>query len=124
MKTLYCLFLSLYLSLYVITSVNAQPIIDSSYTEPQLTEQDPTNLNFPEPKHVLVVYRSSGDTVITPISTEVKNYYVQERGIPEENIVPLTLPEEVIYDTHVVQLVQNGEIIKDTTQAWADREPY
>lgn len=31
---------------------------------------------------------------------------------------------DTTFDNHVIKLVQNGEIIKDTTQAWADREPY
>lgn len=105
------------------TDIMSQPLTDSLYIEPPLIPQSATNVNFPEPKHVLVVFRND-DSAISTMSTEIKNYYVQKRGIPVVNILGLDLPEFDYYENHVIQLVQNDEIIKDTTQAWADRAPY
>lgn len=41
-------------------------------------------------------------------------------NIPSENVVGLTLPDEAIYDGHVVQLFRKAEVIKDTTSAFYD----
>lgn len=43
-----------------------------------------TYANFPEPKHVLIVFNGDDDT-----SGLVKDYYVQKRNIPIENVLRL-----------------------------------
>jgi len=100
----------------------SQPFEDSTYAEMTMSQQTATNLNYPEPKHVLVVYKtpSSHSDSIGFISEDVKDYYVNKYDIPSENIIGLNLPNEVTYDGHVVQLFRKAEVIKDTTIAFYD----
>jgi len=104
--------------------IRSQPIEDPLYTAPTLSPQTSTNFNYPEPKHVLVVYKNkdSQSDSIGIISEDVKDHYVDKYDIPTENILGLTLPSPVTYDNHVVILYRKGEIIKDTTSAWYDDE--
>jgi hypothetical protein len=84
--------------------------------------QTPTNAGPPDSSHVLVVWNGNSS-----ISDSVKNYYVNARGIPESNIIRLdNLTDEwFTYDgtSHWIEIVQSGDILKDTTQAWED-SPY
>lgn len=124
MKRIYTIFVLLF---FCAIQILSQPQIDASYMEPELVSQIPSNVNFPEPKHVLLVYKvqNNPQDTVGMISTEIMEYYRDKREIPLDNIFPLTaLDTQVVIDGHVIKLVQNGEIIKDTTQAWADRDPY
>jgi hypothetical protein len=71
---------------------------------PQIATQTATNTNFPEPKHVLVVYKNN-DTV----SRDIKNHYVQKRDIPQLNVIGLSFPSQ--NGTEPVILTQEGEEI-------------
>ncbi|MDY0083986.1 MAG: hypothetical protein RBR74_12450 [Ignavibacteriaceae bacterium] len=87
--------------------------------------QTPTFAGLPGPEHVLVVYKLPGpNNPADTISRAVKDYYVNARNIPASNIVlGLTLPDEWLTyggTTHRIEIVQSGDIIKDTTQAWQD----
>lgn len=86
----------------------------------KLTEaQIPTFADPPGPEHVLVVYNGQSDT-----SGFVKDYYVDARNIPAINVVELNglTNEWFTYGgtTHWIEIVQSGDILKDTTQAWED----
>ena len=102
--------------------VVSQPIEDPNHTQRTMSSQTATDLNYPEPKHVLVVYKtpSSQSDSIGLISKDVKDYYINKYDIPSQNVVGLTLPDEVTYEGHVVRLYRKAEIIKDTTSAWYD----
>ena len=82
--------------------------------------QEPTYAGLPDSSHVLVVYNSLDQT-----SIDVKDYYKNARHIPEDNIVPLNelIDEWFTYGgtSHWIEIVQSGDILKDTTQAWLDR---
>lgn len=73
----------------------------------------------PGPENVLVVYNS-----LDQISNEVKNYYIEMRGIPESNVVSLDGLEDVnlTYEnsTHHIAIVQSGDILRDETQSAID----
>ncbi|MBS4014468.1 MAG: hypothetical protein KGZ97_12060, partial [Bacteroidetes bacterium] len=89
-----------------------------------LTKTDAqTYAGFPDSSHVLVVFNSNSDT-----SALIANYYQTARGIPAENIVGLQglTNEWFTYGgtSHRIEIVQSGDILKDTTQAWDDRAPY
>ncbi len=72
-----------------------------------------TNANISGPENVLVVYNSNSDTSIM-----VKNYYVNARGIPTSNIVPLNslIGHNITVNgsTHSVSLAEGGNIIRDS----------
>jgi uncharacterized protein (TIGR03790 family) len=70
-----------------------------------------TNATVPGPEHVLVVYKlPNPNNPADTISRAVMRYYQQVRGIPNNNIVSLTLPISE-YDG-AVELVQGGEVIR------------
>ena len=72
-----------------------------------------TNANITGPENVLVVYNSLDQT-----SIDVKDYYQNARGIPENNIVPLNslMDHNITVDgsSHNVTLAEGGNIIRDT----------
>lgn len=87
-----------------------------------------TNATVPGPENVLVVYKSPDPSnPADTISRAVMRYYQQVRGIPAENIVRLDSLIDQWYTyggtSHRIEIVQSGDILKDTTQAWADRDP-
>jgi uncharacterized protein (TIGR03790 family) len=71
-----------------------------------------TNVNIPGPENVLVVYNTNLD-----VSDSVMQYYVNARGIPTSNIIPLTIPLkdtiEINNVIHPISIIQSGEIIQD-----------
>jgi hypothetical protein len=75
--------------------------------------QTPTFADPPGPEHVLVVYNTQSDT-----SLLVANYYKDARNIPGINVVELSLPSDAMItyqgETHLIELVQQGEIIRDS----------
>ena len=101
---------------------NSQPIQVPDNNERILSQQIPTNLNYPEPKNVLVVYKipSNQSDDIGIISEQVKDYYVGKYNIPSQNIVGLSLPSSIFYEGHSVILYREGEVIKDATSADSD----
>jgi len=108
---------------FSVASIYAQPVIDNVFVEPELIEQVPTYQNIPSPENVLVVYKFQENSLDTIgiVSNLVKNYYLSQRNIPIINTLALELDTQVVIDDHVIKLFQNGEIIRDTTQAWLDR---
>ncbi|HQF42834.1 MAG TPA: hypothetical protein PK073_07950, partial [Ignavibacteriaceae bacterium] len=72
-----------------------------------------TNANISGPENVLVVYNTNSD-----ISDSVMQYYVNARGIPTSNIVPLNdlISHDITIDgvTHPVIIAENGNIIRDS----------
>ena len=109
--------------IFLVVSSYPQPVFDNTYIEPELIEQTPTYLNAPSPENVLLVYKQQENEMDTigMISTQVMNYYKTLRNIPANNILVIELDTQIVIDDHVIKLVQNGEIIRDTTQAWLDR---
>jgi hypothetical protein len=81
--------------------------------------QTQTNTNIPQPENVLVVYRPPIDLndSIGIVSQAIKNYYVNARGIPTSNVVPLdSLGDYNITvggETHTVGIRQETDIIRD-----------
>ena len=106
----------LYLIVVCMCSINLFPqsIPPPHQPSEELISQNPTNVNIAEPKHVLIVYNA-----YSSMSDSVKSYYKTKRNIPTDNEFKLYL-SDTTFSNHVIKLVQNGEIIKDTTQAWAD----
>jgi len=79
-----------------------------------------TNANISGPENVLVVYRPPIDQndSIGIVSQAIKNYYVNERGIPNSNVVPLNdlISHDINIDgvIHPVIIAENGNIIRDS----------
>lgn len=68
--------------------------------------QSRTYKNFPTPEEVLVVYANNIDS-----SLYIKNYYVEVRDIPGENVVELTIPDTITYPEGIATLRPSGEDI-------------
>lgn len=83
-----------------------------------IVAQTPTFADPPGPEHVLVVYKvPDPEDPADTISFATMNYYKDARQIPDMNIVELSLPSDtmITYEgvTHLIELTQQGEIIKD-----------
>ncbi len=81
-----------------------------------------TNANIPGPENVLVVYNTLDQNSIF-----IKDYYKNARNIPTINILGLStladniwLTDSVSHVSHLIKIVQNGEIIKDIDQTTYD----
>ncbi|NWG28045.1 MAG: TIGR03790 family protein [Ignavibacteriaceae bacterium] len=82
-------------------------LVDDEPDLEELLAQDPTNVNFPKPENILVVYSNNVDS-----SEIVAQYYASIRNIPEVNIKGITIPAIKIYSGDTVIVVQNNEIIR------------
>jgi uncharacterized protein (TIGR03790 family) len=82
-------------------------LVDDEPDLEQLLAQDPTNVNFPKPENILVVYAKNVDS-----SNTIAEYYSSIRNIPDENIKGINIPAIKIYSGDTVIVVQNNEIIR------------
>ena len=106
MKTFIILILILTSSQLIFADPGDTMLVDDGPDLEELLAQDPTNVNFPKPENILVVYSNDVDS-----SEIVAQYYASIRNIPEENIKGINIPTIKVYAGDTVTVVQNNEVI-------------
>lgn len=81
MKAYIIFFLILFFSNLIFADPGDTLMVDNEPDLEQLLAQDPTNVNFPKPENILVVYSNDVDS-----SEIIANYYASVRNIPTVNI--------------------------------------
>ena len=81
-------------------------LLQPGVSPPPPSTAPPTFASYPEPKHVLVVWKLGSDT-----SRDIKNAYVAARSIPAVNVVELTIPDSLQVNGSWVRLKHNKQEI-------------